>query len=288
MDTDRDRGFSSIDWDALWQAESARSGPRNDRSPKELWDKRAATFGKKVNRRRDGEPRDRHDYISLMLERIEVRPGWTVLDIGCGPGILAIPLARRAASVTALDLSSEMLRQLQSRADGLGLTNIRYVNSSWEEAFAGGGVDSHDIVIASRSLMSGDVRKALSHIADVTGEAAYITSPIVHLPLDWEACAAIGRGNRRHAPYIYLYNMLFQMGIQANIEVLRPKVRVEFHSIEEAVDDLQWRTDPFSPDEKARLREFLKGRLAEQGDPPIFTHEGQSRWALIWWQRRDQ
>ncbi len=285
---EREMDFDLIDWEAMWRAESVHSYPRNNMSPKELWDKRADSFGKRVNRVKDGEARDKHDYISQMLERIEVRPGWTVLDIGCGPGTLAIPLARRAASVTALDVSSEMLRQLESQADSLSLTNIRYVHSSWEEAFAGSAVCSHDVVIASRSLMSGDIGTAVSHIAAIAREAAYITSPIIHLPLDWEAYAAIGRGDRRHSPYICLYNMLFQMGIQANVEILHPKVRVEFPSIEEAIDDLQWRTVPFSSDEKARLREFLQGKLRQIGDPAVFTHEGRSKWALIWWRKRDQ
>lgn len=284
---ERATDFDSIDWNTMWQQESAHSHPRNNMSQKELWDRRADTFGKRVNRVRHGQERDKDDYISQMLDRIPVSPGWTVLDIGCGPGTLAIPLAKKAGSVTALDVSSEMLGQLKCQAESMGLSNIRYVNSSWQDACAGGEVGSHDIVIASRSLMSGDVREALAHIAAITREAAYITSPIVHLPLDWEAYTAIGRGNRKHPPYIYLYNMLFQMGIQANVEILSPKVRAEFPSVEEAIDDLLGRTDPFSPDEKARLRDFLEARLTREGSPAVFTHDGRSRWALMWWRKQD-
>ena len=50
-------------------------------SPRELWDKRADSFGKRV---KAGAAGDKQDYISQMLERIEVGPGWTVLDFGCG------------------------------------------------------------------------------------------------------------------------------------------------------------------------------------------------------------
>ena len=82
--------------------------------------------------------------------------------------------------------------------------------------------------------------------------------------------------------------MLFQMGIQANVEILYSKVKVQFPSIEEAMDDLQWRTDPFTPDEKVKLREFLERKFAEQKDSPVFTHEGKSKWALIWWRKENQ
>lgn len=276
--------FNSIDWNAMWQEETRHSHWEN-LSPKELWDKRADKFDKRVNRVKDGEARDKDDYISKMLERIDIRPGWTVLDIGCGPGTLAIPLAKKAESVTALDISSEMLKHLKINADKSSLSNIHYLNSSWQDAFANGQVSSHDVVVASRSLMSGNMKDAISNIATITRQAAYLTFPIVHLPFDWEVYRVIGREKKKHPSYIYIYNMLFQMGIQANVEILHSKVKVQFPSIEEAMDDLQWRTDPFSPDEKVKLREFLKKKFVEQKESSIFTHEGKSKWALIWWRK---
>jgi predicted TPR repeat methyltransferase len=276
--------FNSIDWNAMWQAESGHSPFSDDLSSKALWDKRAEKFDKSINRVKDGESRDKEDYISKMLDRIQVKPDWMVLDIGCGPGTLTIPLARKVKSITALDISSEMLKRLRINAERLGLDNISYLNSSWQEAFAGGQLDKHDVVVASRSLMSGNMKEALSHIIALTGRAAYLTFPIVHLPFDWEVYKAIGRGNKKHPPYIYIMNMLFQMGIDANVEILYSKIRVWFSSVEEAIDTLQWRTDPFTTVEKIKLREFLEKKFAEQGSK-IIVHEGKSQWALIWWQR---
>ena len=135
--------------------------------------------------------------------------------------------------------------------------------------------------------MSGDMKEALSYIITITGRAAYLTFPIVHLPFDLEVYKAIGRDKKKHPPYIYILNMLFQMGIHANVEILYSKVKVQFPSIEEAMEDLQWRTDPFTPDEKVKLREFLERKFAEQKDSPVFTHEGKSQWALIWWRKEN-
>ncbi len=280
--------FDAIDWHALWQAEAERGHFNSSLSTKELWDKRAHSFDKRVNRVKSGEALDKDDYLYKMLERIEIRPGWSVLDIGCGPGTLAIPLARKAASVTALDISSEMLKRLKANADNSGLGNIIYLNSSWEDALLGKQVAEHDVVVASRSLAAGNIKAALAYINTIARRAVYLTFPIVHLPLDWEAYRAIGRAARRHPPYIYIYNMLFQMGIRANVEILHSRVVVQFASIEEAIEDLQWRTDAFTPDEKAKLREFLGRRLAVQKDPPVFTHEGRSQWALIWWRQQEK
>lgn len=279
--------FNSIDWNALWQEASGRSWPNDSLSQRERWDKRAGSFGGRVNRLKDGQDRDRDDYISMMLDRIDLRPGWTVLDVGCGPGALTIPLARKAGSVTALDISPGMLNRLKSQAESSGLTNIRCVNSSWQDAFAGSQLGSHDVVVASRCLSSGDMKQALSSICAIARQAVYLTFPIIHLPLDWEVYRAIGRGNRRHAPYIYIYNMLYQMGTPANVEILHPRVRVEYPSIEEAMDNLQSRADPFNPEEKAKLREFLENRFSARKDGPALAHEGRSKWALIWWRNED-
>jgi len=282
--------FNTIDWNALWQAESSASHwGKGSCSRKDIWDQRAAGFNQRISRLAEGkEDLDKDDYISKMLNHIEVKPEWSVLDIGCGPGTLAVPLAKKAKSVTALDLSSEMLKHLKENAESNELTNIQYINSSWIDACANRQISPHDVVVASRSLMSGDIKEALSCIISITRQAAYLTFPIIHLPFDWEVYKAIGRDGKKHPPYIYIYNLLFQMGIQANVEVLRSRIKVQFSSVEQAVNELQWRTETFSPEEMSRLTGFLKQKFSESKDSSVFTHEGYSKWALIWWKKEEQ
>ena len=251
-------------------------------NPKSLvrrgYDCAAASYGAA----RRAEPPTELDLLTSCLP-----DGARVLDIGCGPGTLAIPLAKKSRTVTALDISPEMLKRLKINADKSGLSNIQYLNSSWHDALAGRQVDRHDVVIASRSLISGDMKEAISHINTITRQATYLTFPIVHLPFDWEVYKAIGRSKKKHPPYVFIYNMLSQMGINANVEILYSKVKIQFQSVEESMDNLQWRTDPFTPDEKVKLREFLEMKFDEQKDSPVFTHEGKSQWALIWWRKNN-
>ncbi|MGD0172875.1 MAG: class I SAM-dependent methyltransferase [Anaerolineales bacterium] len=50
-----------------------------------------------------------------LLQRLDIRPGQTVLDLGCGPGFWTFPLADIAGPqgiVWALDISQEMLDDL--------------------------------------------------------------------------------------------------------------------------------------------------------------------------------
>lgn len=62
-----------------------------------------------------------------LLERADVREGMRVLDAGCGPGRVTIPLARRvgpAGEVVALDLQEGMLDRVRVNAASAGLSNI--------------------------------------------------------------------------------------------------------------------------------------------------------------------
>jgi SAM-dependent methyltransferase len=280
--------YNTIDWNALWQGETGHSH-WNKTPQKDLWNRRADSFSKRINRVVGGkEGLDKDDYISKMLERIEIKPGWSVLDIGCGPGTLAIPLAKKAQSVTALDISVEMLKHLKANAASTELQNIRYINSSWQDAFDGKLVGSHDVVVASRSLMSGDIGAAASYIINVARQAAYLTFPVVHLPFDWEVYKAIGRQGKKHPPYIYFYNLLYQKGITANVEILHSRIKVKFSSIEQCIEELQWRTEPFTAGERTKLTDFLKEKFAAQSEAGVFTHEGYSQWALISWKKGEQ
>lgn len=61
--------------------------------------------------------------IPAMLKEMGLSPGDRVLDAGCGPGVHSIRAAAYGCNVTAIDLSSTMLRHAGSRAEAAGLAN---------------------------------------------------------------------------------------------------------------------------------------------------------------------
>jgi len=198
---------------------------------------------------------------------------------------LTIPIAKKARSVTALDIAEQMLKNLKTNAEHEGLNNIRYVNAAWEDAIAGRQVEMHDVVVASRCITPLDIKDTFSKLAGIARYSVYVTVPVVHLPFDWEIYRVIGRGRAQHPSYIYILNELYQMGIQANLEILYSCVMVFFPTVEEAFADLQWRKTTFSGTEKEKLLEYLYKKFAEQNG--TLTHEGKSKWALIWWIVKD-
>lgn len=277
--------IENIDWNKMWQ-EAASASPWNKWAKKELWEKQADSFNARIVRvKSESNDTDKDDYISKMLERIHVEPQFTVLDIGCGPGTLTIPLAKKARSVTALDISERMLLNLKKNARKESTNNIQYINAVWEDALDAGQVNEHDVVVASRSVTPINIKDTFTKLAGVARHSVYITVPVVHLPFDWEVYRVIGRGRRKHPSYIYIINALYQMGIQANLEILYSRIRVFFPTVGDAVADLQWRTTPFTNLERVRLVDYLERNFAEQNG--TLTHEGKSKWALIWWNIKD-
>lgn len=80
----------------------------------------AALFDNRIAERLSG--------TGLLVERADVREGTRVLDAGCGPGRVTIPLASRVGSrgeVIALDVQQGMLDRVNANAARAGLTNVR-------------------------------------------------------------------------------------------------------------------------------------------------------------------
>jgi 2-polyprenyl-3-methyl-5-hydroxy-6-metoxy-1,4-benzoquinol methylase len=72
-----------------------------------------------------------------IVGRLGVKPGMTVLDAGCGPGRLTVPLAQAVGpqgEVAAVDMQSGMLERARAKAQAAGLANI-----TWHELAIGPG-----------------------------------------------------------------------------------------------------------------------------------------------------
>jgi SAM-dependent methyltransferase len=74
----------------------------------------------------------------------------TIVDIGCGTGVVSLLLAGLGHEITGVDLSSQMLRVCQSAADARSLTNLHLVRGEAERPPA--GIGPADAVI-SRHLL---------------------------------------------------------------------------------------------------------------------------------------
>jgi 2-polyprenyl-6-hydroxyphenyl methylase/3-demethylubiquinone-9 3-methyltransferase len=85
-----------------------------------------------------GAMRPLHELNPLRLvwiDRIAALPGKSVLDVGCGGGVLAEAMAARGAQVTGIDLAPRMLKVAELHALESGVT-VEYRHASAEELAA--------------------------------------------------------------------------------------------------------------------------------------------------------
>lgn len=109
------------------QAQNRRRGPHSAL----FWNKRAEGYSRAISKDRKQKRSD--ESFDLIAGTGLSWNGAEVLDIGCGPGTLALPLARMGARVTAIDISEQMLKVLGKRVEEEGLKLDQIVQSAWND-----------------------------------------------------------------------------------------------------------------------------------------------------------
>jgi len=79
-------------------------------------------------------------------------PGWSVLDVGAGNGVLSLPLCAIGCEVTALEPSVGMRSLLYEQAFSRGIDWLSVDERTWEDVPAYGSLRDLDLVIACNSL----------------------------------------------------------------------------------------------------------------------------------------
>ena len=64
------------------------------------------------------------DGLARTLAAAAIEPHMSVLDVACGPGIVACAAARNASHVSGIDLTPAMIDQAQKRQRAMGLSNL--------------------------------------------------------------------------------------------------------------------------------------------------------------------
>ncbi|MHB8263492.1 MAG: class I SAM-dependent methyltransferase [Acidimicrobiales bacterium] len=84
---------------------------------RKAWSRRAASWD-------HGALPGLKDVVDRVIELAAPSAHDVVVDLGCGTGALALPIAEKAAKVVAVDLSDEMLAELARKAKSAKLDNI--------------------------------------------------------------------------------------------------------------------------------------------------------------------
>lgn len=64
------------------------------------------------------------DIVAAIVRRTAPRPGMRTLDVGCGTGLVGLPLAGITGALRGVDLSAGMVGRFQAKARESGLTGV--------------------------------------------------------------------------------------------------------------------------------------------------------------------
>jgi SAM-dependent methyltransferase len=267
----------AVDWNKIWK-NMKRRPPEGDRAT-DYWNSRAPAFAQES---RTGP------YIEQFMGLLSLDPAWRVLDVGCAAGTLAIPLASRVRQVTGIDISPAMLDGLRSACLRHGIDNIQAVNASWTDDWEAADITPHEVAIASRSLIVPDLRNAIEKLNSFATRRVYISTPVGNGPLDHAMFRAIGRPCRFGADYIYVYNLLYQMGMQANLNFITYRENKSYSDKEHVFTAMRNRIGELLPQEERALREYIDRSYVRREDRWRRATPLIIRWAAMWWDRSEQ
>jgi len=278
---DQDPYLDHIDWINVWKERKLRQlATPHYKNSVDFWSDKA-----NVERLYLYDKKGRATLVMEQLGGIKIHPGAKVLDIGAGPGTLAVPLARRGCQVTVVEPSATMVSALRDYQASEQVEEIRIIEKTWEDVTVEELEGPFDIVIASYSLSMIDLQEAVRKMDSVCSGAVYLfwflkPSPSSEVLHDlWPKVHGVPYYFEPKADCLFL--ALLQMEIYANFEVLKSKHRHRYLTIGDAVADFRRRMDCTDNHHDRIIRDYLRTKLTMVGSE--FQLRGSSYGAKIWW-----
>ncbi|MTK63731.1 MAG: class I SAM-dependent methyltransferase [Methanobacterium sp.] len=266
--------LNEINWSYYWQKELKELPPSNKSKD---WDNIAKKF--KTWMKKD-------DYPKKLLERIETKPNYSVLDIGCGEGTITLDIAKKVSDVTCIDLSTEMLDLLYQKANKEGINNLTYLQGDMLDISLE-SIGKKDVVVASRCLNGVmEIETILRKINNI-GNNVYLTlRHSENLNYQNNTSNIIKREYPKYPSYMYVCNILHKIGITANVEKLSCETLNIYEDMDEVIDRYCWKMGGLNHDEETLLRKHFEKILVTNKEGYLENPEESSDWILIWWKNR--
>jgi len=194
----------------------------------------------------DGMAKLEKEFTLNQINQIPLTKEDSVVDIGCGPGRLSVPLAKRAKSVTSVDAFDEMLKYCKINAKIENLNNIKFLKQDWNDKDATTNIGVHDVVVVSRTVALSDILRLnkiakkyvviLSFANDISLREIQLDflKGIIDIPQQTHP------NNTRMFGYNIAFNMIYDMGANPSVVVVDDGFEKIFKSKDEAYEHLRF------------------------------------------------
>lgn len=266
------KNINQIDFGALYKAHIQSS----ERKPKTAqdWDNKSDRMALHL-----GEATD--PYVKAFIEKMSFSDAESLLDVGCGPGTICLPIAQHFKKVFALDFSKGMLERLMQVATTKNISNIQPLLKSWDDDWF--NVPECDIIVASRASIVQDMEKAINKLNSKAKKRVYTTHGVDKHFMSEKILNAIDRHNKGLPNYIYPVNILQQMGYLPHVDYIdTPLNKPQPSSFEELKNSVEWSLGTLTSSEEDKLHQYYITQT-QNGLPTMKTSR---TWALVWWDVR--
>jgi ubiquinone/menaquinone biosynthesis C-methylase UbiE len=275
--------LKEIDWNEIWKSRTKgnrESSPNRDCA--RIWEGRESAL------RFWDMCRQERSRIDKTVWETDITAASRVLDIGAGPGTLAIPFAQKAAHVTAVEPAEGMCSVMREKMAEFGTKNISIVQKRWEDVDVEKDLEPpYDVVIASFSLGMPDIRAAIEKMTQASSRYVYLYHFAGETSWDrqWQELwpRLHGRAYQPGPKCDVLYNVLYQMGIYPHIRTFRLEHNQRYSTLDEAVAALAPQAQAETGEQRAILREYLKGAM--RGENGALLMPGSSIRVKMWWEK---
>lgn len=224
--------------------------------------------------------------IEDNIASMKIPPGSTVLDIGAGPGTLAVPLAKAGCLVTTIEPSIPMGNAMEQYRQYMQAPKIAEIRKRWEDVTPK-EAGLHDYVIASRSLMFGNLRENMLKMDAAAKKGVHIYWYLTSKSSSWghdDLWPILHKKPYHSAPNaVVLWNALNQLGIYANIELKAERHGHFYPTVSDMQEDYHGRLMATEPWQKEIVNAYLENKY-EQTDAG-FRVPSTSHLAHIWWEK---
>lgn len=278
--------FRDPDWNEIWKRrQELHESSKIPDDPSHNWNKKenAERYDKNAKSEYD-------DRVRTTIASLEITPDSRVLDIGAGPGTLAIPLAPLVREVMAVEPGAGMMAILKAHAERDRIRNIACVQKLWEDVDLTQDLKApYDFVIASLSLTMFDIREALKKMNAAASGSVHLFW-FVDMPF-WERMYADLWEPLHGAPYFSgpktdcLFGVLYQMGIYPDVTMLPLSKEYRFENRDEMLAFFRKRFGAKTPEQERMVDEYIALQIQKQGNEVVIS--GNSTFAHIRWNKTE-
>ncbi len=280
--------MTEIDWNEVWIDQMKRSRMVSTaRECARIWESRESAI-KFWNMSKENSHR-----VERTIAGTDFAPESRVLDIGSGPGTLAIPFAQRVAGVTAVEPAEGMVSVLKEKMAEEGVSNIDVVQKRWEDVSVADDLDPpYDVVIASFSLGMPDIRAAIEKMIAASAPGGHIYLYHFAGETHWDRdCRDLwprlhGKEYTPGPKADVLYNVLYQMGIYPSMSTFQLQHSQRFANKGEAMEHFRSQYHISTAEQEAIVQDHLGRVLVEENGG--FSLPASSIRVKIWWETGSQ